>query len=217
MTEPLVRWSWVFDHLDDIGARTAEHFRLTAIAVGIGFVLAMFLSIVAIKYRRTYAPISWITGALYTIPSIALFALLIPVTGLSVVTAEIGLVSYTLLILIRNIVAGIDGVPSATKDAALAMGYRRWRMFLAVELPLALPVIIAGLRIATVTTVGLVTITALIGQGGYGFFILDGLRRSFDTPLVLGALLSVAMAVAFDVALLGVQRALTPWARRPRS
>jgi osmoprotectant transport system permease protein len=214
MTEPLVRWSWVLDHLDDVWERTGEHFRLTAIAVAVGFVLAMCLSMVAIRYRRTYAPITWITGVLYTIPSIALFALLIPATGLSIVTAEVGLVSYTLLILIRNIVAGIDGVPSSTRDAALAMGYRRWRMFLTVELPLALPVIIAGLRIATVTTVGLVTITALIGQGGYGYFILDGLRRSFDTPLVLGAFLSVAMAVAFDVVLLGVQQILTPWARR---
>ena len=139
-------------------------------------------------------------GILYTIPSIALFALLVPVTGLTITTAEVGLVSYTLLILVRNIVAGIDGVPAAVREAAVAMGYRRWRMFAQIELPLALPVIIAGLRIATVTTVGLVTVTALIGQGGYGAFINDGLQRFFNTPLVVGAVLSVALAVALDVA-----------------
>ena len=212
--EPFVRWDWVAGHLDDIWARTIEHLTLTGIAVGLGFVIAMALAIVALRYRRAFAPISWFTGILYTIPSIALFALLIPVTGLTITTAEVGLVSYTLLILVRNIVAGIDGVPSSVREAAVAMGYRRWRMFLQIEVPLALPVIVAGLRIATVTTVGLVTVTALIGQGGYGAFINDGLQRFFNTPLIVGAVLSVALAVTLDVALVLVERALTPWARR---
>ncbi len=162
----------------------------------------------------TYTPITWFAGVLYTIPSIALFALLVPITGLSIVTAEIGLVSYTLLILVRNIVAGIDGVPRSVRDAAAAMGYTRWRMFFEIELPLATPVIIAGLRIATVTTVGLVTITALIGQGGYGYFIDDGLRRFFNTPLFVGAAASVGLAIALDFTLVGIERLLTPWARR---
>jgi osmoprotectant transport system permease protein len=148
------------------------------------------------------------------VTSIALFALLVPITGLSTLSAEIGLVSYTLLILVRNIVAGIDGIPASVRDAAVAMGYTRWRMFFEIELPLATPVIVAGLRIATVTTVGLVTLTALIGQGGYGFFINDGLRRFFNTPLFVGAVLSVAMAIALDAALVGAERVLTPWARR---
>ena len=212
--EPLVRWDWVTSHLDDIWARTIEHLTLTAIAVGIGFVLAMALSIVALRYRRTLAPISWFTGILYTIPSIALFALLIPVTGLTITTAEVGLVSYTLLVLVRNIVSGIDGVAAPVREAAVGMGYGRWRMFVQIEIPLALPVIIAGLRIATVTTVGLVTVTALIGQGGYGALINDGLQRFFNTPLIVGAVLSVAMAVTLDVALVVVERTLTPWARR---
>jgi osmoprotectant transport system permease protein len=155
-----------------------------------------------------------VTGILYTIPSLALFALLVPYFGLSFLTAEIGLVSYTLLILIRNIVAGIDGVPAPVREAATGMGYTRWRLFWSIELPLALPVIVAGLRIATVTVVGLVTVTALIGQGGLGFFILDGLRRFFNTPLIVGAVLSVALAVALDLILLGAERALTPWRRR---
>ena len=214
MNEPLVRWDWVGSHLDDIWARTIEHLTLTGIAVGVGFVIAMALAIVALRYRRTFAPISWFTGILYTIPSIALFALLIPLTGLTITTAEVGLVSYTLLILVRNIVAGIDGVPAPVREAALAMGYRRWRMFVQIEVPLALPVIVAGLRIATVTTVGLVTVTALIGQGGYGAFINDGLQRFFNTPLIVGAALSVALAIVLDGALVVVERALTPWARR---
>jgi osmoprotectant transport system permease protein len=217
MSEPLVRWDWVGSHLDDIWARTIEHLTLTGIAVGLGFVIAMGLSLLALRVRRLYQPISWFAGILYTIPSIALFALLIPVTGLTITTAEVGLVSYTLLILVRNIVAGIDGVPASVREAAVAMGYRRWRMFAQIEVPLALPVIIAGLRIATVTTVGLVTVTALIGQGGYGAFINDGLQRFFNTPLILGAVLSVALAVTLDVALVVLERALTPWARRRAS
>jgi osmoprotectant transport system permease protein len=117
-------------------------------------------------------------------------------------------------VLVRNIVAGIDGVPASVREAAVGMGFTRWRMFARVEVPLAMPVIVAGLRIATVTTVGLVTITALIGQGGYGYFIDDGLRRFFNTPLILGAVLSVLLAVVLDVVLLFIERALTPWARR---
>ena len=212
--EPFIRWNWIAGHLGEIGARTIQHLELTAIAVAIGFVLAMALSILAIWKRVTYTPVTWFAGVLYTIPSIALFALLVPITGLSIVTAEIGLVSYTLLILVRNIVAGIDGVPRSVRDAAIAMGYKRRRMFFEIELPLAAPVIIAGLRIATVTTVGLVTITALIGQGGYGYFIDDGLRRFFNTPLFVGATASVGLAIALDLLLVGAERRLTPWARR---
>jgi osmoprotectant transport system permease protein len=204
---------WIARHGDDVVARTLQHLALTAVAVSVGFALAMALSLAALRWRRTYAPITWVTGALYTIPSLALFALLVPFTGLSFLTAEIGLVSYTLLILVRNIVAGIDGVPRDVREAAVAMGYTRWRLFASVELPLALPVVIAGLRIATVTVVGLVTVTALIGLGGYGFFILDGLQRQFTTPLVLGSVLSVALAVTLDLALLGAERVLTPWRR----
>ena len=152
-------------------------------------------------------------GSLYTIPSLALFALLVPVTGLSVLTAEIGLVSYTLLILIRNIIRGIRGVPADVREAAVGMGYRPLKQLAQVDFPLAVPAIIAGIRIATVTTIGLVTVTALIGEGGLGSLILDGLIRDFKTPLVIGTLLSVALAIVADVSLAGVQRVVTPWAR----
>ena len=208
------RWDWVWSHLDDIWEKLLEHLVLTGIAIGVGFLIALVLSAIALRYRRTYPPITWVTGALYTIPSLALFAFLVPITGFTILTAQIGLVGYTLLILIRNIVAGIDGVDPAVKEAATGMGYGRRRLFFEIELPLALPVIVAGIRIAAVTTIGLVTITALIGQGGLGFFILRGLNRFFNTEIIVGTVLSVMLAVIVDTALVLLERALTPWARR---
>ena len=216
MSDEIIRWDWVFEHLDEVVQRTGEHVMLTVLAVGIGLLISFPLAVYAHRHRRAYAPLTWITGLLYTIPSLALFVLLIPFTGLSTTTAEIGLVSYTILILVRNIVAGIDGVPPSVKEAAQGMGYEGWRLFLQIELPLALPVIFAGVRIATVTIVGLVTVTALIGQGGLGSFILDGLSRFFNTPIVVGATLSVALAVALDLLLLLLERSLAPWSRRRR-
>ena len=211
--EPLIRWDWVWRNLDAIGQRIWEHLVLTGLAVGIGLVLSFVLSIWIARRPRLYAPVTWIAGVLYTIPSLALFAMLIPFTGLSLLTAQIGLVSYTLLILIRNIVGGIQSVPPDVREAAIGMGYTPRQLLWRVELPLALTVIIAGVRVATVTTIGLTTVTALIGQGGLGFLILDGIQRFFSTPLIVGAFLSVALAVLLDAALLLVQRWATPWAR----
>ena len=213
---PFFRWDWVFRNLGEIWRRVVEHLVLTGIAVGIGLVIALGLSLIALRWRRTYAPITWITGILYTIPSLALFAMLVPITGLSTTTAEVGLVSYTLLILIRNIVAGIDGVSPDIKEAARGMGFTRRRLFLQIELPLALPVIVAGIRIAAVTVIGLVTVTSIIGQGGLGFFILRGLNSFFWTQIIVGVVLSVVLAVIIDVALSRGERALTPWAQTKR-
>ena len=211
--EPLIRWDWVAGHLDEIGQRLLEHVELTAIAVGVGFVIAFGLALLIIRRPRFESPVTFVTGTLYTIPSLALFVLLIPYTGLSILTAEIGLVSYTLLILIRNIVRGIRGVPADVLEAATGMGYtpreRLWR----VEVPLALAVIIAGVRVATISTIGLVTVTALIGQGGFGYFILIGIQRFFSTELIVGAVCSVALAIAADGLLVLLQRRLTPWTR----
>ena len=214
VADPWVRWDWISNHVDDIAAATRQHIALTAIAVGIGLALSFPLALVARRWHWLENPILSGTGILYTIPSLALFAMLVPWTGLSRTTAEIGLVSYTLLILIRNILAGLDGVPREVREAAQGMGFSRSRQLLRIELPLAAPVIVAGIRIATVTTIGLVEITALIGQGGLGQLILDGLTRDFRTPLVVGSVLSVALAVIADVGLAGVQRLLTPWVRR---
>jgi osmoprotectant transport system permease protein len=212
-SDPWVRWDWVGSHVGRITDALVQHVELTAIAVAVGLLIAIPIGVLAWRYRFTRAPVLATTGILYTIPSLALFALLLPWTGLTVLTSEIGLVAYTLLILVRNIVVGLDGVPAEVRDAAAGMGYRPVRQLLRVDLPLALPVIMAGLRIATVTTIGLVTITALLGQGGLGQLMLDGLTRGFRTPVVVGAVLSVALAIVLDVMLATTQRLLTPWSR----
>jgi osmoprotectant transport system permease protein len=214
LRDQLVSWEWISRRYDQIWDATLSHLWLTAFAVGVGFLIAVVLSAIALRWRRTYAPITWFTGFLYTIPSLALFAFLVPIMGLGFYTAQVALVSYTLLILVRNIVAGVDGVSPAVKEAADGMGYTTMRRFFAVDLRLATPTIVAGIRIAAVTVIGLVTITALIGEGGYGVFILDGLNRNFSTPIVLGTMLSVILAVTVDLLLVGVERALTPWSRR---
>ena len=214
--EPIIRWKWIGDHTAEIKTALVQHLELTLIAVGVGFVLSMALALVILRFRITFAPINAITGVLYAIPSLALFAILFPVTGLSTLTAEIGLVGYTLLILIRNIVAGVDGVPDSVKEAADGMGYRPLKRFFAVDLRLATPAIVAGIRIAAVTTIGLVTVTFVIGFGGYGGLINDGLSRDFNTPVVVGAGLSIIMALVIDLVLVAVERLVTPWNRAPR-
>jgi len=211
--EPLVRWDWIAGHLDEIAFRLGQHVELTVIAVASGLVLAFGLSLLILRVPRAEAPITWVTGTLYTIPSLALFALLVPITGLSLLTAEIGLVSYTLLILIRNIIRGIRGVPADVREAAVGMGYTPRQLLWRIEVPLAIVVIIAGIRLATISTIGLVTVTSLIGQGGFGFLILIGIQRFFSTELIAGAVLSVALAISADALLVLVQRRLTPWAR----
>ncbi|MBI4259928.1 MAG: ABC transporter permease [Actinobacteria bacterium] len=217
IADQLFDWGWAIDHLDEVWSAVVEHVALTALAVGIGMAISLPVGVYAYRHRRAYAPVTWVAGILYTIPSLALFAFLVPLTGLSYLTAEIGLVSYTLLILIRNVVAGLDGVPQDAREAATGMGYTDRQLLWRVELPLAAPVIVAGLRIATVTTIGLVTVTALIGLGGLGIFILRGLGRFFNTMILLGAVLSAALALVADWALTAAQRQLTPWARRQRT
>lgn len=212
---PLFDWDWVGRNLDTIWERTVEHLFLTGVALAVGLFLALLLSTAALRWPSTYAPISSFSGLLYTIPSLAVFALVAPFFGLSILTAEIALVTYTLLILVRNIVTGIAGVPAGIREAATGMGYRESERLRKIELPLAMPVIIAGLRIATVTVIGLVTVTSLLGLGGLGFFILDGIRRSiiFPTEVIVGVVLSVALAALLDLGLLVVGRMLTPWTR----
>lgn len=207
---------WVGRHLDDVRANTAEHLLLTALAVGAGFVLAFPIALLVQRHPRLYGPVLGLAAVLFTIPSLALFVGIIPFTGISIITPVAPLAIYTLLILVRNTVEGLRAVPADVIEAAEAMGYSRRRRLLRVELPLALPVIVAGLRIATVSTIGLVTITVLIGWGGLGRFFLDGFARRFATPLLLGIVLSIAISVVADLLLLAVQRVLTPWARQSR-
>jgi osmoprotectant transport system permease protein len=212
--EPLLRWDWVQDHRDEIQELAVEHIKLTVLAVGLGFAISMVLALVATRWRWSYALLAGFCGVLYAVPSVALFAVLVPITGLGLVPALVALVGYTLLILLRNIVAGIDNVPEAVREAADGMGYERWRRVLRIDLPLALPTIIAGLRIATVTTVGLVTVTALIGEGGFGDYINAGLDRQFSTQVIVGTVGSIVLAVAFDVLFVLLERFAAPWARK---
>lgn len=211
--DAFIWWEWITRRPGEIWQRTVEHLQMTLVAVSIGCLISAALTVLALRYRWTLTPITWIGNLLYTIPSLALFVILIPYTGLGFVTAQIALVSYTIQILVRNMVAGIQGVPVAVTEAATAMGYRRAHRLWAVELPLAAPTIIAGIRIAAVTVIGLVTITALIGNGGYGAFINDGLNRRFSTPIVLGGGLSVLMAFIVDAMLATLQKISTPWSR----
>jgi osmoprotectant transport system permease protein len=210
-----VNWEWVWGNLGAIASATLDHVVLTVIAVAVGFVLSLAFALLIHRDRRFYGPISGVTGVLYTIPSLALFALLVPITGLSLLTAEIGLVSYTLLILTRHIVAGLNAVPPDIVEAADGMGFTAGQRLLRVDLPLALPLIVAGLRIATVTTIGLVMVTALIGEGGLGNLMLRGFNFRNYTAVYTGAIVTVGLALAADAAILTLGRLATPWTRRP--
>jgi len=209
----MIDFGWMADHLDELAFRTGQHIVLTAIAVGVGLVISFALAVLAVRRRATYGPILAVTDILYTIPSLALFVVLVSVTGISLLTVEIPLVLYTLVIFVRNIAAGFDSVPRDVLEAANGLGYtgrqRLWR----VEVPLAVPLILAGVRLATVSTIALVTVTSILGDnyGGLGFFILEGYRRSFPTELYFGALPSVCLALLADFALARVQRRITPW------
>jgi len=211
--DPWINWDWLSAHIPLVLAALEEHAQLTAIAVGIGLLISLPLGVVAHAYAPLRAAALSTFGVFYTIPSIALFALLIPITHLSGTTAEIPLIGYNVLILLRNVLVGLDGLPRDVLDAADGMGYRRVARLLQVEFPLALPAIFAGLRVATVSTIGIVTITAVIGLGGLGALIDKGLIENFRTPLVVGTLLCVALALVVDIAIAGAQRLAVPWAR----
>jgi osmoprotectant transport system permease protein len=209
----LFDWGWVGEHLGLIGRQLVQHIYLTVLAVGLGLAISIPVSVYVHRHPHFYGPVTSVAGILYTIPSLALFALLLPFTGLGTDTAEIGLVSYTLLILIRNTTVGLGSVPEDVKEAARGMGYTDSELLWRVEFPLALPVIVAGARIATVTTIGLVTVTSLIGKGGLGFLMLAGFRNLYpEVAVLVGLALSVALAVTADALLLAAQRILTPWA-----
>jgi osmoprotectant transport system permease protein len=209
---------WVRAHWDDtLQPALLQHIRLSAIAVAIGFVLAFALALVAYRVRRLDHPIGLTSDFLYTIPSLALFQLLVPITGLSVTTVEVALVSYTLLILYRNTLEGLRGVAEDVREAARGMGYTPTQSLLRVELPLALPAIVAGLRIATVSTVSIATVAAFVIPEGLGRPIFIALGTNvFKTEIIAAGGLAIALALTADALLVLLQRALTPWARRRR-
>lgn len=209
-----MRWSWFASHVDEMAELTLQHLITTVISVGCGLLIALPLAILAHRIPRLRGLILGITSVIFTVPSIALFILLLPFTGLSLTTTVIGLTLYSLVVLVRNIVEGLDAVPPRVREAARAMGYGRVRALIAVELPLALPVIMAGVRIATIMTISLTSVALVIGQGALGELFADGLRRSFAEPIIAGIALTLLLALVADAALVGVQRGLTPWTRR---
>jgi len=213
-------WGWLRDNWSGtLWPALRDHVELTLIAIGIGFAIALALALLAHRHDRVEHPVSIVTGIIYTIPSLALFQVLVGIRafGLSRTSVEIALVGYTLLILFRNTLLGLRGVPSEVVEAARGMGLTRRQILWKVEMPLALPAIVAGLRIATVTIISLATIAAFIIDQGLGAPIRDALNNGlFKTELYAAAALAVALAILADLVLLALQHALTPWDRRDR-
>lgn len=211
--QPLIDFSWIASHLGSIADRVVQHLQLTILPLVVGVVISLILAIWAVRQPRAYGPVTAITGLLYTIPSLAAFAVLRPITGLSLLTALIPLTTYTLLILVRSFVAGFGAVPADVLEAAEGMGYTRRQRLWRVELPLAVPLMIAGVRLASVTTIGLATVAAVLGDtfGGLGQLITEGIQTFFPTKYLLGAALSVALAFAADFLFVRFERIVTPW------
>jgi osmoprotectant transport system permease protein len=208
-------WHWFTSHWSDtFQPALIQHIELTLIAVGIGFVMSLTLALIAYWLGWLERPIEWFAGLLYVIPALALFQILVPITGLTTTTVEVALVSYTLLILFRNVLIGLRQVSPDVREAARAMGMTRWQSLVRVELPLAVPAMFAGLRIATVTIVSLATVAAFVVNQGLGPLILRAIEEGqFKTEFVAAGALAVALALIADALLLGARRLLTPWSR----
>ena len=216
----LFDWGWVSNNLsDEIIPAFIGHVYLSSVSVGIALLISLPTGVFVSRYRKAYPPVTFITGLLFSIPSLAAFALLvtIPGIGLGPRAVIIALVAYSLLVLIRNVVAGMDSVPEETKDAARGLGLTTRQILFKVELPLALPVIVAGVRIATVTIIGIATIGAYISGGGLGELIFTGISRNFPTRVIVGAVLATLLAIIADLVLLAVERFLRPPSRARRA
>ncbi|QIN85075.1 ABC transporter permease subunit [Rubrobacter tropicus] len=214
-----IDWEWLGDNFtEDVVPAFLQHIFLCFVSLAIAILISVPLGILAARYRRIYPPLTALTGFFYTIPSFSMFTILLFVVGLSAGTtpAVIALVLYSLLVLIRNVVTGLDSVPPETKDAARGMGLTDRQILWRVELPLALPVIVAGMRIAIVTVIGIAVIGAYIGAGGLGVLIFSGIQRDFPTMYITGAVLSTLLAIAADLLFVRAERMMSPWARRAR-
>ena len=211
-------WDWVSSHWGStLRPALMDHIELTVIALGIGFVIAFAAALLAYRFRWLETPLIGLWAFFYTIPSIALFQLLVPITGITRTTAEVALVSYTLLVLFRNMVTGLRNVPDDVREAARGMGLTPRQVFMRVELPLAVPAIFAGLRVTAVTVIGLATIAAYIIDQGLGKPIFDGIGTGFKTELVAASVLAIALALVADTLIVLLQRLITPWAAARRA
>lgn len=214
---PWLSWDYVTRNQDDLLRALSQHTTLTFQAVAIALALALPLGALAHLRPRLAGPLVGTAGVLYTVPSVALFAILAPWTGIGRTTVLIGLVTYALLVLLRNIVVGLAGVDPAVRDAARGLGYGRLRLLLTVELPNALPAIVAGVRLATVTTVALVTVGVVVGYGGLGQLMFRGFRSRYHAEIMTATLLCLALALVCDLVLYAAGRAVTPWSRAGRT
>jgi len=213
MAAPLI---WTPKHLPEILTALWQHLVLSLSSVLIGCIIALILGILCARRSTLYAIALAVTGILFIVPSLALFVMLIPLLGLGAKPAIVGLSSYTLLILLRNVVTGLRGVPSDVLDAANGMGYNSWQRLVRIELPLALPLIISGIRIAVVTVIGIATVAAFIDAGGLGTIILAGIDQNYTEKILVGGILTALLATLFDVALSHAEKALLPWQRANR-
>ena len=208
--------TWTPKHLPEILAALWQHLALCLSSVCIGCIIAVILGIVCARRPKLYAFVLTVTGIIFVIPSLALFTLLIPLLGLGMKPAIVGLSSYTLLILLRNVVTGLRGVPNDVLDAADGMGYSSWQRLVRIELPLASPLIVAGIRIAVVTVIGIATVAAFIDAGGLGTIILMGIDQSYTEKILVGGLLTALLATFFDIVLSNAEKVLRRWQRAGR-
>jgi osmoprotectant transport system permease protein len=208
---------YLVDRRQEIVDATVEHVWITVAAVVLGLLIAFPLALLARRIPRLESGVLAVTTGIYTVPSLALFPLLVPFTGLSATTVVIGLALYALTILVRSILEGLRAVPDEVRESATGLGYGRGRLLLRIELPLSLPVVMAGLRVATVSTVALTTVGSLVAYGGLGNLIKDGVLTNFRAELFTASVLCVVLAVLLDVLLVGLQRVLTPWTRGART
>jgi osmoprotectant transport system permease protein len=211
-----MNWGWLDRNVDTVLEDTSEHIQIALIALVLGVLIAFPIGLIAYRWRALYAPLLALTQILYTVPSLALFVLLINATGLGKEPVIIGLTIYSLVILVRNLVEGLRNVPPDVIDAATAMGYRQTRRLFAVELPIALPAIVAGLRVAAVSNISLVSVGALIGTGGLGQLFIHGFQIDNPIEVWTGIAVTLLLAVVIDLLIVGGGRLLTPWTRAVR-
>ncbi|MEU9884764.1 ABC transporter permease [Sphaerisporangium sp. NPDC051011] len=217
-TEPLVRWDWIGRNWPSIQQLLIDHIVMALIPVVLGLVIALPLGLASARWRVLYQPTVGLMNVVYSLPSLAVFIVLIPITGLAErTTVIVPLTFYSLAVLIPAVVDGLGAVPDSVRQSAVAMGFGPMRRLLQVDLPIAVPVVLAGLRVATVSSISLVSVGALIGRGGLGYLFIDGWQRQFYTPIVVGIVLVVALAVLADGLIVLAQRLLTPWARARRT
>ncbi|MCG5214361.1 ABC transporter permease [Streptosporangium sp. KLBMP 9127] len=220
--QPLIRWDWIGRNWDtgragSIMSLLVDHVIMASLAIVLGLVIALPMGIACVRWRWLYQPTSGVMNVIYALPSLPVFMFLLPVTGLERATVIIPLGVYAVAVLVPAVVDGITAVPDHVRQSAVAMGFNPLRRLLQIELALAVPVVLAGLRVVAVSSISLVSVGALIGQGGLGNLFTDAFKRDFLTPAIVGIVLIIAMALIADGLLIFLQRVLTPWAKARRS